>query len=53
MVRTAVDSLLSIDAVFAAPGDGAGCTGLQFFLLQTALSGGFPLWLERRICGCN
>lgn len=32
-----MNSLSSIDAVFAARGGGAGCTWLCFFLLQTAL----------------
>lgn len=53
MVRTTGDSLCSINAVFAAHGGGAGCTLFRFFLLQTALPGGLPLWLERRIGGCN
>lgn len=48
MVRTPGDSLSSIDAVFAAHGDGAG-----FFLLLSVLPGGLPLWLERRIGACN
>ena len=53
MVRTTGDSVSSVDVVFGARGGGAGCTWLQFFLLQTAQPGGLPLWLERRISGCN